>query len=187
VINSFWEGIVGIGAYVDVAGVFFMHYVLSNFKGEIFSVVDPYNPDGYGGLRELSVFFLKLFLITVVLLGLMVGSVPYSVSFTLLSAILIIANATALSLLMYGLTHIHIVLRDFKQEKLAELSNELSELRTKTKKHPHNLLLRFDLIEKELYYKRITMLKVWPLRMSDIVNFLSLLASFMPLLLRFSI
>ncbi|MGB9960578.1 MAG: hypothetical protein ACPLKQ_08730 [Candidatus Bathyarchaeales archaeon] len=64
--------------------------------------MDPYHPDGYGGLRELSILALKFFLITVPLFGLLVGAVPYAANFALLSAILAGGNVAALSLLAYA-------------------------------------------------------------------------------------
>jgi len=190
VVNSLWAGIIGIGVYVAASGIIFLHDILPYLKEAISIRVDPYHPDGYGGLREFSVLVIKFFLLTVLLLGLLVASVPYAVNFTLLSAILLAGNVFASTLLSYSIYMFHEILSDFKHKELVRVSKELSELRLEAERRStteQKLLLYIDLIERELYHIKVSTLKTWPLSMTDVLSFAGAVVNFLPLLLIFSV
>ncbi len=190
VVNSLWTGIIGIGVYVAASGIIFLHDILPYLKEAISIRVDPYHPDGYGDLREFSVLVIKFFLLTVLLLGLLVASVPYAVNFTLLSAILLAGNVFASTLLSYSIYMFHEVLSDFKHKELVRVSKELSELRLEAERistTEQKLLLYIDLRERESYRIKVSTLKTWPLSMTDVLSFAGAVVNFLPLLLIFSV
>jgi len=189
VVNTLWSGVVGVGAYVGFSFANLLSDISPKLRVEISKRVDPYHPDGFGGLRDLAVLVMKVFIIGVLMIGLLIGAVPYAFNIVVLSVILAAGNVIAFSLLIYCLFILHRALNSFKHEELKRLRMEILELNKKLKEsfEEHKPWLRIAIIEKELYHIRINELKTWPLKLVDILGFLGMIANFLPLILQLTV
>ena len=187
-LNFIWSGSVGVAFCVALGSIMFLKET-TRFLGTETKLInlDPSHPDGCGGFRKIVEESIKAFSLSFVGIGLMIASIPYGFKYSLILQIMLLATSYILFVDIYIIYSIHRIIKKHKELLLLHIKKELDSIKIELlnlKDVSDRLLLKFEIIERELYLQRVASLRVWPVGFSDVVNFSAVFIGYLPIVLK---
>ncbi len=187
-LNFIWSGSVGVAFCTVLGSIRFLQETTKFLSTETRLVgFDPSHPDGCGGFRKIVEESIRAFSLSFVGIGLMISSIPYGFKYSLIFRIMLLTTLYILFVDSYVIYSIHRIIKKNKEFLLLHIKEELDLIKTefsKLKDTSDRILLKFEIIERELYFQRATSLKVWPIGFSDIINFFAAFIGYLPIVLK---
>jgi hypothetical protein len=184
--NAIWVGILGVGSYIFVYGVQFSIKFSNTLN--FHEVVDIYHQDRMGGLGCISKLLVDIVLLSGLAVGLWIGSIPYAFEHHFLLLIFCLGLLMEIFAVGHVFYQVNLVLNRIKREKIQECFQIYREARCKYEKS-QSLKAKVDLLTKlsfaGLDLTEVNKLRLLPINYKDMLEFLGVLAGFLPIILQY--
>ena len=163
--NAMWVGVLGIGFYVAINSLRFIHMTLKTIRE--YNLIDLYNADNVGGLSLISRFTVHALILLSIGEVLWFSSLIYSVKVYFISVILAFGFILSLTLLIYVVYGLHSILVDVKSrllgDHLSNIKSSFEAIYDESVGLESKIDLLVGLVRDFIFIQQLNSLKTWPI------------------------